>query len=95
MIKITDEDIIRTLKQRKNIMIGERTADEITSKLMVRMSDAKITVKGRFCETGEKMTVEMSMRDFFERVGLTESDALMFEGFVKEEIEKVSKSDSQ
>ena len=60
---ITEYNVMQTLKNRRNIMISERVADEILEKLEDHLSET-IAITGRSYESGVKVTVLMPMSDF-------------------------------
>ena len=50
------------LKRKHDLMVGERTADEIKQKLS-EFVKKKIKVVGRSIETGKKKTIHVSFKD--------------------------------
>ncbi len=59
---ITDEDVIRILKDRHNLCVGERTAEEVRNKAISR-SSGTISVIGRSFTDGERVTIDVSVSD--------------------------------
>ena len=66
-----DEDIVKYVKRKHNILIGERTAEKIKKELGTAIPEAnpeKMDIKGRDLETGIPNTVEINANEIYEAI---------------------------
>ena len=66
-----DEDIVKYVKRKHNICIGERTAEKIKKELGTAIPEAnpeKMDIKGRDLETGIPNTVEINANEIYEAI---------------------------
>ena len=66
-----DDDIIKYVKKKYNILIGERTAEKIKKELGTAIPEAnpeKMDIKGRDLETGIPNTVEINANEIYEAI---------------------------
>ena len=66
-----DEDIVKYVKRKHNILIGERTAEKIKKELgtaIPEVNPEKMDIKGRDLETGIPNTVEINANEIYEAI---------------------------
>ena len=66
-----DEDIVKYIKRKYNLLVGERTAEKIKKELgtAIRLPEPEImTIKGRDLELGIPNTVEVNSNEIYEAI---------------------------
>ena len=66
-----DEDIVKYIKRKYNLLVGERTAEKIKKELgtAIRLPEPEImTIKGRDLEFGIPNTVEVNSNEIYEAI---------------------------
>ncbi len=61
---MNEEAVLKMLKEKHNVLIGERTTEELLFEVKRRLGDIKFSVNARSLKDGSKQTVEVSALDF-------------------------------